>query len=89
MIDIERAMLNPGSVFSSPEDVVKEEGITREQKIEILRRWEYDARELEVATEESMLGNNSDNLYQILEALNKLGIEHDSHRDAPTKQGGV
>jgi hypothetical protein len=89
MIDIERAMLDPGSVFSSPEDVVKTEGITREQKIEILRHWEYDARELEVAAEESMLGNNSDMLDQILEALNKLGAEHDPHSDAPTKQGGV
>lgn len=89
MIDIERAMLDPGSVFSSPEDVVKTEGIAREQKIEILRHWEYDARELEVAAEESMLGNNSDMLDQILEALNKLGAEHDPHSDAPTKQGGV
>lgn len=89
MIDIERAMLDPGSVFRSPEDVVKTEGITREQKIEILRHWEYDARELEVAAEESMLGNNSDMLDQILEALNKLGAEHDPHSDAPTKQGGV
>ncbi|MCK5709781.1 MAG: hypothetical protein KAI07_04515 [Deltaproteobacteria bacterium] len=88
-MDIERAMLDPGSVFSSPEDVVKTEGITREQKIEILRHWEYDARELEVAAEESMLGNNSDMLDQILEALNKLGAEHDPHSDAPTKQGGV
>jgi len=36
-----------------------------------------------------MLGNNSDMLDQILEALNKLGAEHDAHSDAPTKQGGV
>lgn len=89
MIDIERAMLDPGSIFSTPEDVVKAEGIRLKQKIEILRRWEYDTRELEVAAEEGMLGNNSDTLDQILEALNKLGAEHDPHSDAPTKQGGV
>jgi len=89
MIDMEKAMLDPGSVFSSPEDVVKAKSIIREQKIEILRRWEYDARELGVAAEEGMPGNNSDMLDQILEALNKLGAEHNRHSDAPTKQGGV
>ena len=50
---------------------------------------EYDAKELEVAAEESMLGNNSCMLDQILEALNKLGAKHGPHSEAPTKQGGV
>ena len=35
-----------------PKEVVTSEEQTREQKIEILRRWEYDAHQMEVAEEE-------------------------------------
>lgn len=88
MTDVDRAMLDPGSVFDKPSDVLSAEDLTREQKIEILRRWEYDARELQVASEENMPGNNSDLLDLVLEALNSLGV-FSEESDAPTKQGGV
>ena len=88
MTDVDRAMLDPGSVFDKPSDVLQAEDLTREQKIEILRRWEYDARELQVASEENMPGNNSDLLDLVLEALNSLGV-FSEESDAPTKQGGV
>ena len=88
MTDVDRAMLDPGSVFDKPSDVLQAEDLTREQKIEILRRWEYDARELQVASEENMPGNNSDLLDLVLEALNSLGV-FSEECDAPTKQGGV
>jgi len=35
---------------------VAEQSLNTDQKIQILRRWEYDARELAVAEEESMSG---------------------------------
>jgi hypothetical protein len=89
MTDIQKALLDPASVFDSPGDVLKDESTSREQKIEILRRWEYDARELQVASEENMPGNNSDILDEVLDALNKLGALDVDHSDAPTKQGGV
>ena len=44
-------MLDPTMVFKDPTDVIADENLSRDQKIEILRRWEYDARELEVAEE--------------------------------------
>ena len=72
MIDLDRAMLVPASVFKTPDEVLQSEELSSEQKIDILRRWEYDARELEVAEEENMLGSNSDILDQILRALLKL-----------------
>ena len=53
MIDVNQGMLDPTSVFKNPEEVVADEYLSREQKTEILRRWEYDARELEVAEEEA------------------------------------
>ncbi len=45
-VDLRKAMLNPTAVFRGPEDVLQRDELTREQKIEILRRWEYDALEL-------------------------------------------
>ncbi len=45
-IDLKQAQLDPGSVFSSPEQLRDHHALTREQKIDILRRWAYDASEL-------------------------------------------
>ena len=54
MVDVKKALLNPSAVFHRPQEVVQNKELSREQKIEILRRWEYDSRELQVADEESM-----------------------------------
>jgi hypothetical protein len=53
-IDLEKAKLDPGSVFSSPADVLEVHGLTDEDKKAILLRWEDDAEALLRATEEGM-----------------------------------
>ena len=88
MTDIDKALLDPTSVFRAPEDVLVRNDLSREQKIEILRRWEYDARELEVAEEEGMISSQPDILDRVLHALHTLNVWHDPARAAPTKQGG-
>ena len=85
---IEKAMLNPDSVFATPDDMFAEKSLTREQKIKILRSWEYDARELEVAEEENMGGGPPDKLDEILKVLHRLGAEVDIDHSPPTKHGG-
>ena len=40
MIDVKQAMLDPTSVFKDPTEVVADENLSHDQKIEILRRWE-------------------------------------------------
>jgi hypothetical protein len=89
-MDMDKALLNPAEVFKRPQDVVEKNDLSREQKIEILRRWEYDARELQVADEESMTGNERDpvTLDAVLNALRSLGAAADVEHSAPTKQGG-
>ncbi len=72
MTDIEKAMLDPTAVFRTPEEVLLREDMTREQKIEVLRRWAYDARQLQVAEEENMGGQQPDFLDEILRALHAL-----------------
>jgi hypothetical protein len=44
-IELKRARLVPSSVFTSPDQVVSSADLSRAQKIAILRRWEFDARE--------------------------------------------
>jgi hypothetical protein len=39
MIDVEKALLDPGLVFKTPGEVLANNELTRAQKIEILRRW--------------------------------------------------
>ncbi len=89
-IDFKTAVLDPTAVFRNPEDVLQQGKLTRAQKIEILRRWEYDARALEVAEEENMAAAEpSDVLSRVLESLHALGAGPDLEHMPPTKQGGV
>jgi hypothetical protein len=88
MVDVEKALLDPGLVFKTPEELLANNALSREQKVEILRRWEYDARELQVAEEEGMEGPQPVTLDVVLRALRALGAPADTERSAPTKQGG-
>ena len=60
-----------------------------QQKVEVLRRWEYDASESCVATEEGMPDGESDLLRRILLALEKLSVKIDLDQVGPTKQHGI
>jgi len=89
-MDVKKALLDPGAVFSRPDEVIANADISREQKIEILRRWEYDIRQLQVADEESMTAPKPERitLDVVLGALRALGAPADAEHSAPTKQGG-
>lgn len=87
-MNIEKAMLDPGSVFDRPDEVFGDQSLTRTQKIKILRRWEYDARELAVAEEENMAGGPPNLLAEVLEVLHRLDAKVDCDHSPPTKQGG-
>jgi hypothetical protein len=90
MIDIKKALSDPSAIFTKPQEVVETNDLSREQKIEILRRWEYDARELQVADEEGMAPADPQPviLDAVLNALRSLGARADIEGSAPTKQGG-
>jgi len=86
MIDVKQAMLDPTSVFKDPEEVVADENLSHDQKIEILRRWEYDARELEVAEEEAGLAVHRPDMFdRVVQALHTLGVELGTEHTPPTK----
>jgi len=53
-IDLDKAKLDPASVFHAPEDVLAAPDLSSEDKKSILLRWEADAEALLRATEEGM-----------------------------------
>ena len=87
-MDYEKALLNPAKEFAHPKDVLAVTSLTLEQKVKVLRRWEYDALELEVAEEENMGGDSPSILSEVLDALHRLDAEIDTEHTPPTKQGG-
>jgi hypothetical protein len=85
-----QAMIDPASMFLSPMAIVGDERLASDQKIELLRRWEYDAREMQVADEEGFPAREPGSLLDaILAALHSLGAGPDIEHSPPTKQGGV
>ena len=88
--EFNKVLLDPAASFSFPADVLASEIFDRQDKIEILRRWEYDAVEMSVASEEGMTGpNGADLLQQIVNALRQLAGDIDTDHTPPTKQGGL
>ena len=88
-IDLKKARLDPGSVFTSPDEILDHRDLTREQKIDLLRRWAYDASELAVAEEEGMAGGESSEIGRILAVLDELTDGFDVEHSPPTKQEGI
>ena len=86
MTNIEKAMFDPTNVFADPSEVVADPELTRDQKIEILCRWEFDAHGLEVAEEEAgMTVLHPEMFDRIVKALHALGAERDTEHTPPTK----
>lgn len=87
--ELEAILLDPAAAYSGPADVVVDKRFDTKDRIEILRRWEYDAAECSVAGEEGMPGGNGELIAEIIKALQDLGAEIDTEQTAPTKQGGL
>jgi hypothetical protein len=87
-LDRRLALLDPGAVFATPEEVLDSTELMASEKSEILRRWAYDVVDSAVAVEEGMpeaAGN--DLLQSIFLALGRLSSDLDSI--GPTKQHGL
>jgi hypothetical protein len=71
----EDLLQDPTAAFASPSQIVDSNDLTKQQKIELLRRWEYDAEQLQVAEGEGMAcdGNEPATLGEVLAALKSLG----------------
>jgi hypothetical protein len=60
--DYDQALLTPQKIFDLPMEVVETDSMTTNQKLKVLKRWEADANDLEVAANENMTGGESSRL---------------------------
>ena len=70
-IDLDKAKLDPASVFHAPKDVLAAPGLSLEDKKAILIRWEADADALLRATEEGMPPADNRNPGEMLRAVHQ------------------
>jgi hypothetical protein len=71
VIDLDKAKLDPASVFRAPKDVLAAPGLSLEDKKAILIRWEADADALLRATEEGMPPADNRNAGELLRTVHE------------------
>jgi len=81
-------MTNEEPRYATPEEILQDPKLSDRQKVERLRRWEYDQREIAVALEEGMSGPEPELLSRIVRALETLDAGRGADHGPPTKQGG-
>lgn len=77
--------IDPSVIYKTPAALLADTKLSKAQKIALLKNWARDAYELSEAANESMTAppdNSNDQLSAVLDALLKLGVEYDPHKDA-------
>jgi len=70
--NIERIMINPANFYDMPDAVLHDSGLSTQQQKDVLKNWEFDARELDVADDENMSGGPPGLLSEVLKAIDEL-----------------
>ena len=73
--NIAEIISKPATYFSSPMEVVNSARLQADAKLIALKEWEFEVRQLEVATEENMDATAKTTLQDIHAAMRKLGQE--------------
>jgi hypothetical protein len=92
----EDALVDVGKCFGDPKEIVGSDDLSHQQKVKLLRQWEFDLRENLVASEENMIaetvpeGQSAELLRGVRKALMSMGaVDHKDESAAPMKQGGA
>jgi hypothetical protein len=92
----EDALTDVAKVFADPKEIAGSEELSHQQKVKLLRQWEFDLRENLVASEENMTaetlpeGHSAELLRGVRKALIDMGaVDHKDETAAPMKQGGA
>ncbi len=88
----QKAMGDVSKMFDRPRTLLEDAELDRDQKRRLLKQWEYDLREMQVAADENMpapgAGNTGAMLQEVRVCLGKLGDADAPARSASHKQGG-
>jgi hypothetical protein len=90
------ALTDVAKAYTHPEDIIGAEHLSHQQKVKLLKQWEFDLRENLVASEENMTnettpeGHSAEMLRGVRKALLSIGADdHKNENAAPTKTGGA
>lgn len=85
----EKMLTDVASHFDSPAAIVAARNLRRNQKIALLKQWDYDLQLLLTASEENMpgagTGEAAETLRQVHRAMATLGVRPDSRKAPPGK----
>lgn len=70
----EEKLHDPARFYREPKDVLRDESLSVHQQLAVLKQWEVDAIELQVAEDENMAGDGPDMLHRVRAAIQ--AIEH-------------
>ncbi|WP_417658939.1 hypothetical protein [Pseudidiomarina sp.] len=71
-MNLDAILRDPSAAYKKPDDILNDSNLSYDEKLEVLEQWEYDALELQVATDENMPGAKETPLDEILAAKKKL-----------------
>jgi len=90
------ALTDVGKIYAHPSEIIAAGDLSHQQKVKLLRQWEFDLRENLVASEENMTaetlpeGHSAELLRGVRKALISIGaVDHKDESAAPMKQGGA
>ena len=88
----QEALGDVSKLFDKPAAVLADREFSADQKLKLLKQWEYDLRGLQVAADENMTGpamdRNAELLREVRACLGKLGDEHAPEQSASHTHGG-
>jgi hypothetical protein len=91
-LSFDKAMEDVAKAYDHPQAVCDDSSLSREQKVRLLKQWEYDLRELQVASEENMTapvtGEVGAMLQAVRQGLASLRAENDLELTGAAKHGG-
>jgi hypothetical protein len=86
---LKQALVNPAAVFAEPKEVVVNPTFSRQQKIDVLRRWEQETRLFQASAKERLTDASEELLGAILDSLHELDYWPDLEHPSSNKGGGL
>lgn len=57
MSELEKILHDPSAAFADPCEVLCQRRLTRDEKVRVLEQWRYDLVQLQVASDENLVGD--------------------------------
>ena len=80
-MDLNDVLLDPSKYFKNPAEVIAADNLSIPQKLDVLRRWQRDAEQLQEAATEGMTGDEQSRLGEVKAAIEAVEAQAKQRRD--------